>query len=204
MCSSEPFASTRRFLFKSVFENHFICVPRSPSRLRGIFGLNPLKTNTNVPLIPLCIYDAFSIYNPYQKTLQMRPLEPFASTRHFLLKSLIKRYYICAPRNPSRLRGDICLNLYLKFISYASLGPLRVYEEISFQAPFKRTLQMRPSDYFASLRHFRLKSKIITNAPLRIPSSPSRLRRIFFVNPLLKTNTNVPLGSDIPITDPTT
>ena len=61
MCSSEPFAFTRRFLFKSVFENHFICVPRSPSRLRGIFLLNHLLTiNTNAPVGPHRVYEAFS------------------------------------------------------------------------------------------------------------------------------------------------
>ena len=66
----------------------------------------------------------------------MRPLEPFASSKHVLIKSSIKKHYKCAPRSPPRLRGNFLFNPLFKIITNASLGPLRVYEEISFQAPY--------------------------------------------------------------------
>ena len=51
MCLSKLFASTRHFPFKFLIKNHYKCAPRSPSRLRGIFFLNPsLKISTNAPL----------------------------------------------------------------------------------------------------------------------------------------------------------
>ena len=90
-------------------KKHYKCAPRRPSRLRGIFFLNPLlKTITNVPLGALRVHEAF------------------------FFKSLIKNQYKLDPGSPSRLRGTFLLNPLLKLITNVPLGGLRVYEAFSF------------------------------------------------------------------------
>ena len=66
----------------------------------------------------------------------MRPLEPFASSKHVLIKYSIKN------------------------ITNVPLGALRVYEAISFSIVYLKSLQMRPSDPFASTRKFPFKPLI--------------------------------------------
>ena len=96
-------------------KKHYKCAPRRPSRLRGIFFLNPLlKTITNVPLGALRVHEAF------------------------FFQSLIKHQYKLDPGSPSRLRGTFLLNPLLKLITNAPLGPLRVYGASSFETPYKR------------------------------------------------------------------
>ena len=83
--ASPPVPSSSNFRSKSFNKNHYKCALRRPSRLRGIFFLNPLlKTITKVPLGALRVHEAF------------------------FFKSLIKNQYKLDPGNPSRLR-DIFL-----------------------------------------------------------------------------------------------
>ena len=86
-----------------------------PSRLRGIFCLNPLlKTITKVPLGALRAHESF------------------------FFKSLIKNEWKLDPGSPSRLWGIFLLNPLLKLITNVPLGPLRVCGASSFETPYKR------------------------------------------------------------------